>query len=61
MNPLTSDVNFTPSSTALGSATDGLAGVAVASQPPQGHTGPAAVVNDHDTLPAKALPARSLT
>ena len=40
MKPFTSDLNFTPSSTAFGSFTDGLAGVAVAFQPPQGQHRP---------------------
>jgi hypothetical protein len=66
MKPLTSERNFTPSSTALLSAADATAGVVVEAQIVHGHPGGggggvAAVVKDHETFDAKALPARSLT
>jgi len=59
--PLTSDRNLTPSSTAPGSETDGFAGVAVPGHTLHGQLGPAAVVNDHVTSAARALPDTSFT
>ncbi len=61
MKPLTSDLNLTPSSTAFGSATEGLAGVADGPQTPHGHSATAAVVKDQVRLAGSGLPAASLT
>ena len=61
MKPLTSERNLTPSSTALGSATDGFPGTLELLQPPHGQAGPAAMVKDQTRLAARALPAASLT
>jgi hypothetical protein len=46
MKPFRSTVNFTPSSTAFGSDTDGFVGVVDVLQIVHGHVGGATVVND---------------
>src|SRR3954452_10272738 len=62
--PATSARNFTPTSTAELSASDGLAGATPDAQMEHGEVGggvPAAVVKDHVVAVVVALPAMSLT
>ena len=62
MKPLTSVRNLTPSSIGRASANDGVPGVAVTGKALHGQPDVLAlVVNDHNTVEASALPARSLT
>ncbi len=61
--PATSELKRTPSSTALGSTTAGMAGTADAPKASQGHVTPVVdvpVVNDQVLFAASALPAASL-